>query len=129
MPATSVRGDGTLEVSACSSLVEGVGTAVEKALTEEGVLGVIAEDATLEARRGVLPNDPRVVLVPARLAKGLEFDHVVLVEPAEIVESPSAGHRERGLRHLYVAITRTVSHLTVVHRGPLPPELGTLGGS
>ena len=61
-------------------------------------------------------------LVPASLAKGLEFDHVVLVEPAAIV----AGEPDRvtGLRRLYVCLTRAVTSLVVLHAEPLPPELG-----
>ena len=56
------------------------------------------------------------------LAKGLEFDHVVLVEPAAIV----AGEPDRvtGLRRLYVCLTRAVTSLVVVHAEPLPAELG-----
>jgi DNA helicase IV len=51
-------------------------------------------------------------------AKGLEFDHVIVVEPAAIAE------REQGLRELYVALTRPTTTLVVVHARPLPPELG-----
>lgn len=65
-------------------------------------------------------------LVPASLAKGLEFDHVVLVDPAGIV----AGEPDRvtGLRRLYVCLTRAVTSLTVVADGPLPAELGEPAG-
>jgi DNA helicase IV len=51
-------------------------------------------------------------------AKGLEFDAVVVVEPALI-----AGPTPRGLRLLYVALTRAVQELVVVHARPLPPAL------
>ena len=51
-------------------------------------------------------------------AKGLEFDAVVLVEPAAIV-SESA----RGLNDLYVALTRPTQRLHVVHSGELPPGM------
>ena len=48
-------------------------------------------------------------------AKGLEFDAVVVVEPARIVsEEPS------GVRVLYVALTRAVQHLGILHAEPLP---------
>jgi DNA helicase IV len=57
------------------------------------------------------------VLEPAE-AKGLEFDHVVVVEPAELVTADRAG-----LRLLYVTITRTTKTLTVVHAQPLPEGL------
>ena len=70
--------------------------------------------------------DQHLDLVPASLAKGLEFDHVVLLEPAAIV----AGEPDRmtGLRRLYVCLTRAVTSLVVAHAEPLPPELGDLHG-
>ena len=60
----------------------------------------------------------RLTLVPVTLAKGLEFDHVVLVEPGRIATGEAYG-----LRRLYVALTRAVSRLTVFHAEPLPAEL------
>ena len=60
--------------------------------------------------------------MPATLAKGLEYDRVVVVEPAAIA---AAEPDERtGLRRLYVVLTRAVSGLTVVHAEPLPTALG-----
>ncbi|MGN5240399.1 MULTISPECIES: ATP-binding domain-containing protein [unclassified Rhodococcus (in: high G+C Gram-positive bacteria)] len=53
--------------------------------------------------------------------KGLEFDSVVLVEPAEIQEESP-----RGLNDLYVALTRATQRLGVVHTAPLPQVLGGL---
>ena len=57
-------------------------------------------------------------------AKGLEFDAVVIVEPELVVASD-----ERGLRLLYVALTRSTQHLSIVHEGrPVPlPELPSVG--
>jgi superfamily I DNA/RNA helicase len=66
-------------------------------------------------------TDPRVTVVPASSAKGLEFDTVVLLEPAEIVEREPT--RTSGLRRLYVVLTRAVSRLVVLHDRPLPQEL------
>ena len=60
----------------------------------------------------------RLAIVPVTLAKGLEFDHVVLVEPGRIATGEAYG-----LRRLYVALTRAVSRLTVFHEEPLPAEL------
>jgi DNA helicase IV len=60
----------------------------------------------------------RLTLVPVTLAKGLEFDHVILVEPGRIATGEAYG-----LRRLYVALTRAVSRLTVIHAEPLPIEL------
>ena len=54
---------------------------------------------------------------PVTLAKGLEFDDVIVVEPARIAAQP------RGLHRLYVALTRAVSRLTVLHTEPLPGPL------
>ena len=59
-----------------------------------------------------------VTIVPAPSAKGLEFDAVVVAEPALL-----AGADQRGLRLLYVALTRPIQHLSVVHSAPLPPLL------
>ena len=65
--------------------------------------------------------DHQVDVVPATVAKGLEFDRVVVVEPAAIA---AAEPDERtGLRRLYVVLTRAVSALTVVHSADLPAEL------
>jgi hypothetical protein len=112
--------------------------AVRKALIEEGSVGLVVPDgwvaraATTLAGGGVehaladdpLPDDglpPRVTVVPAATAKGLEYDRVVVVEPARIAEDePDV---RTGLRRLYVVLTRAVSGLAVVHADPLPAEL------
>jgi DNA helicase IV len=135
-PAASLREDaGSLAVepvasaafsgrvaAACSSALEAPGSVavicadtqvkdVARALTTAGlafrVLG--AESAEEEAR---------LTIVPVTLAKGLEFDHVVLTEPARIATGEAYG-----LRRLYVGLTRAVSRLTVLHVEPLPAEL------
>jgi DNA helicase IV len=67
---------------------------------------------------GEAPDGSRLTVVPVTLAKGLEFDHVVLAEPGRIVSG-----EDYGLRRLYVALTRAVSRLTVLHAEPLPAEL------
>lgn len=66
--------------------------------------------------------DAHLELVPASLAKGLEFDHVVLHDPAGIVAAEP--DHATGLRRLYVCLTRAVTSLVVRHDGDLPPELG-----
>ncbi|AZP18741.1 AAA family ATPase [Streptomyces aquilus] len=125
--ARSLRGDGELRVrEAEDELLGAVVGAVRDALGREGSVGVIAADADLPRVRAALdaagvpvagPDDlaARVTLVPASLVKGLEYDHVVAVEPAAIAEA-----EERGLHRLYVVLTRAVSGLEVVHRRPLP---------
>lgn len=57
-------------------------------------------------------------MVPASTAKGLEYDHVVVVEPSAIVQA-----EHRGMNRLYVALTRAVSRLHLVHSQPLPLAL------
>ena len=71
-------------------------------------------------RGGAWPpgSDSRLTLVPVTLAKGLEFDHVIVVEPALIAQAEA-----RGLHRLYVALTRAVSRLTILHAEPLPEPL------
>jgi DNA helicase IV len=68
---------------------------------------------------GHLFEDVELPVLTARQAKGLEFDHVVVVEPALLVEEGG----ERGLRELYVALTRPTKTLVVVHSRPLPDGL------
>jgi DNA helicase IV len=66
--------------------------------------------------------DHAVTLVPAVTAKGLEFDAVVVVEPAAIV-ADLPGPARAGLRLLYIAMTRPTQHLSVVHGERLPDPL------
>ncbi|MGI5161186.1 HelD family protein [Microbispora sp. CA-102843] len=128
-PSRSFRRDGRLRVLRGDDLA--VVTAACEALDHEGSIGVIAADASSGRLRAALTDagltvadgltpDPsvRISVVPATLCKGLEYDHVVLAEPAEIVAA-----EERGLGRLYVALTRAVSRLDVVHRRPLPSPL------
>ncbi len=82
----------------------------------DGLLAVIVPDELLDDAAADDLWDGVPLLEPRR-AKGLEFDHVVVVEPALI-----AAH-EQGLRELYVALTRPTKTLVVVHSRPLPPEL------
>jgi DNA helicase IV len=77
--------------------------------------------ARRDMRVGLLERDAMtrpITLVPAPAAKGLEFDAVVVVEPAAI-----AGEDRRGLRLLYVALTRPIQHLSIVHAVALPEPL------
>jgi UvrD-like helicase C-terminal domain len=65
---------------------------------------------------------PDVAVVPASLVKGLEYDQVIVVEPADIVAA-----EPRGLNRLYVALTRAVASLVVLHRKTLPDALNPVG--
>ncbi|WP_458244533.1 HelD family protein [Streptomyces sp. MAI_2237] len=123
----SLREDGELRVRAVAGEVTAeVVDAVRDALRDEGSVGVVAADADVELVRAALetagipaagPQElgARVAVVPASVVKGLEYDHVVAVEPAAIAEA-----EPRGLHRLYVVLTRAVSRLDVVHGRPLP---------
>jgi hypothetical protein len=90
---------------------------------DEGLLAVIAPASLrgeAEAAPGSLFDDTRIAVLTPREAKGMEFDHVIVVEPALIVEEGAGG---QGLRELYVALTRPTTTLVVVHARPLPREL------
>ncbi|MGC0419445.1 HelD family protein [Embleya sp. AB8] len=131
--ARSLRDDGELTIRQSADPVAATVAAVRAALAREGSIGVIAPDAQTEALRAALteagiatdtPEAPapggtaRVTVLPATLAKGLEYDHVVAVEPAAIVAA-----EPRGIGRLYVVLTRAVSRLDIVHEHPLPAEL------
>ncbi|MCK9877593.1 helicase [Frankia sp. Ag45/Mut15] len=62
--------------------------------------------------------DAPVAVLSVAETKGLEFDAVVLVEPADLLAEPT-----RGLADLYVALTRATRSLCVVHSGDLPDML------
>jgi hypothetical protein len=56
--------------------------------------------------------------IPVSLIKGLEYDRVVVVEPTDIVAA-----EPRGMNRLYVALTRAMRELVILHTKPLPPDL------
>jgi DNA helicase IV len=126
--AVSLRRDGSLAVRSVTTLDRDVVSEVAAALRHEGSIAVIAADGSAPRLVSALrtagvevstpEGDGRVTVVPASLTKGLEYDHVIVVEPAEIVEA-----EPRGLHRLYVVLTRAVSRLVVLHSRPLPPAL------
>jgi DNA helicase IV len=89
----------------------------ERLAQEEGLLALIVPEELAEAAVEDESLYQGVPVLTPRQAKGLEFDHVVVVEPALIAE------REQGLRHLYVALTRPTKTLVVLHASPLPSAL------
>jgi DNA helicase IV len=88
----------------------------EAAQLADGLLAVIAPDALIDEAAADDLWEGVPMLTP-RQAKGLEFDHVVVVEPALIAA------QDQGLRELYVALTRPTKTLVVVHARPLPQAL------
>jgi DNA helicase IV len=108
---TALERAGSVAVIAADQQAGGVGAALRAAGLEFSVLGDTGQPAAADGAE-------RLTLVPVTLAKGLEFDHVILVEPGRIATGEAYG-----LRRLYVALTRAVSRLTVFHAEPLPAEL------
>ena len=84
---------------------------------EDGLVALIVPDELVEPALAHESAFDSIPLLTPREAKGLEFDHVIVVEPALIAE------REQGLRELYVALTRPTTTLVVVYARPLPAEL------
>jgi DNA helicase IV len=116
----------------CGRLPEAIAAATVMAAAWPGSTGVIVPSNLVEATGRALTDralgwtgvdgiggDTRITVLTAAESKGLEFDALVVGEPASIV----AEHPATGLNLLYVALTRAVMHLTVVHAEPLPSEL------
>lgn len=138
-PPESVRTEGVpprgIRVSP-ESLAEEVARAARADLDEiggpdHGRLAVIVPDALVSAVSEALPEavpgdrpeslDAAAALLTVSQAKGLEFDRVILADPAGIIDqSPNGGH------DLYVAITRATHRLAVVYSGDLPAPLRSL---
>lgn len=137
-PMRSLRRDGEVRIERADRGTAATGSAatmtavvgaVRAALLREGSIAVIAADAQVGLVRQALTaagmavpqpgaGQERVSLLPASAVKGLEFDHVVVVEPAAIARA-----ERRGLHRLYVVLTRAVSRLHIVHSQPLPCAL------
>jgi len=124
----------TSSAPSASPLAAGTAEVVDAELAEMGdggKLAVIAPATQIAELAHAIPTavpgdraqvlDSAVALLTVNQAKGLEFDRVVLVDPAGILtQSPVGGH------DLYVAITRATHRLTVVYDGELPASLHRL---
>lgn len=134
-PVASIRENpGFFEVRDASGTDE-VLAACRELLTREGSVGLIAADPRIPALTEALAaaglphvspgeettESTRLTLVPASLAKGLEYDYVLLDEPQAIVDAEP--DERTGLRRLYVTLTRAVSGLIITHGAPLPAQL------
>ncbi|MET8869937.1 ATP-binding domain-containing protein [Nonomuraea sp. NPDC004580] len=124
-PPESVR-EGEAEPRALELPVEGLPGVVaeELAAVGEGRLGVLTPDARHAEVSALFPDgglEAPVAVLTVGQAKGLEFDAVVVVDPAGILgQSPMGG------QDLYVAVTRATRRLTVVYEGELPEVLSPL---
>ncbi|MFF0307176.1 HelD family protein [Streptosporangium sp. NPDC004379] len=129
-PRSLRPGAGSLTVRRVPDLAASLPEAVREVLAREGSIGVIVPDASVAAASASLAGldhrvlgpdsveEHRLLVVPASLAKGLEYDHVIVTEPADIVDA-----EPRGLARLYVVLTRAVTSLTVLHARDLPARL------
>ena len=135
-PPTSIRHTGDapiIESVDDEKLGDGVVAAVRRELDVIGAgnLGIVAPDAMVDEVEAVLTAagvafgratrqglDRQVTVVPISLAKGLELDSVVVVEPGRILTD-----EPRGAQSLYVALTRSTQRLSIVHTGELPAIL------
>ena len=143
-PRSVRRSRGELDIRTDQGLADLGATAVHVA-TREGTVGLIVADLDLANARTALSKaavpyralggssapgqefDAHVELVPASLAKGLEFDHVVVVEPTRIVSGEA--DEITGWRRLYVCLTRAVTSLVVLASEGLPVPLLAAAGS
>jgi DNA helicase IV len=124
-PPVSVRGGGEPPTIVPSDrVIETVAALAERHRhTEAGTMVIIAAPSMLDevARASHSPLGDigsRATVMTVEDAKGLEFDDVVIVEPARLV-----AEEMQGLRALYVALTRATQHATIVHADPLPQPL------
>ncbi|MFD0534485.1 AAA family ATPase [Actinomadura luteofluorescens] len=131
-PRSLRPGAGALTVRRVDDLAAATVEAARAALARPGSVGLIVPDARAGAHAAALeaaglehevlgpesPGTGRLLVIPATLAKGLEYDHVIVAEPAAI-----AAAEARGLARLYVVLTRAVTTLAVLHEDDLPAEL------
>jgi DNA helicase IV len=110
--AVSLREPGSIGVIVRDTAAEDASKALSRNGVEHGVLGANHGDVSHQ-----------VDVVPASVAKGLEFDRVIVVEPAAIAAAEP--DRRTGLRRLYVVLTRAVSELVIFHSEELPVELAS----
>jgi DNA helicase IV len=131
-PSVSVRNTGEeprFVTAMPGSLIDETVDVVRDAYGRSGTVAVIAPRPLHEALTDALAEfgavadaadalDAPVAVLDATSAKGLEFDHVVVVEPSQLVTPDRAG-----LRLLYMTITRTTKSLAIVHAQSLPEAL------
>ncbi|GAA3964573.1 AAA family ATPase [Gordonia caeni] len=121
-PPESLRSNGIEPIAVHAPAGEALATALAVAGDGHwpGLTAVLVADTAAEEARAA--DDPEGIRVlPLTAAKGLEFDNVVVVEPAELIDSSS-----RGVSDLYVAMTRATQRLAVVHAEALPADLEDL---
>ncbi len=139
-PAAVIAEPGAVSRTAAQVAVreqEAVATGRTAVLVPDDLFDDVMAALVAEALIAVDPRDPAgpgltapLVVLPAAESHGLEFDSVVVVEPALLAAGDTGGRGDllpqattRGLRTLYVALTRPTRRLVVVHSLPLPVGL------
>jgi len=122
-PPTSVREGGEpVEIITGPVAAAAQTLAAEHRATGDGTMCIVASPSMLDAIAAATGSSADIGAVVATLpvtdAKGLEFDEVVVAEPAALVEESP-----QGLRALYVALTRATRRVRIVHERPLPQPL------
>jgi len=128
-PRSVRREEGEVTFAHSGDLVEGAVEAAKAMLAEATAAALIVPDDLVDDVEAALATagidfgdadvDHALTVVPVSQSKGLEFEGVVVLEPAAIVE-------QGGLRLLYVAVTRAMRLLTIVHAAPMPGSLRPL---
>ena len=143
-PVRRAGTDPTVEVVAQSEFAATLSAAVKRECenVHPGRVAVIVTSSRVDEIVAILNGaglgaiDPReleskglsadLVVLAAEGANGLEFDATVVVEPGEIARRGSGATKtitSRGLRTLYVAMTRPTRRLAIVASGELPPTI------
>ena len=112
-------------------LPDAVAVEAELLKEDERTVGVVVPKSLVQLVRAALADagqpagdvdrdalEKQVTILTPSAAKGLEFDNVVVVEPALIVSEARQGFAE-----LYVALSRPTQRLSVVHSQPLPAPM------
>ena len=116
------------------NLFSQVAAAVKQEAADAATVAVIVPDDKTEATADALRSagiecataydgalSTTVSVLPVRYAKGLEVDAAIVLEPSEIINQTA-----KGTQSLYVALTRAMRRLTVIHADPLPEALESL---
>lgn len=120
--AADHAGSGTLAVLCPADRLEALRAAVT-AVVKPGPSAAAGDSAgTDDDGRASGPDDNDlerpVVVLTVREAKGLEFDSVLVADPAKIITESV-----HGLGDLYVALTRATQRVGVIYTGELPSVL------
>lgn len=104
------------ELRALTKLWQSIGVICPELLMEQLIKTLDASELRFATWEKETIDEP-IILLPPVASKGLEFDAVLVIEPELIMQEP------KGARRLYVALTRAVQHLSIVHEVELPAPL------